>query len=450
MGGLKMAAMAAKVKTVDGAPLTADKFAYVGDPGDPETWHLPLDTHQHVNSALDMFAHTDLPSSAKAPTARRIVEKARGENLDTTDFVKNHLSSQMHGEAPRPWFEIFRAGDYSKAGKGVITPDDLKRVVRNYDPTYHEAPETLGHRSDDQPAYGWIDGLMVDGDKLLARERQVDPKFDEARKAGKFKKRSAAFYTDDSGQVTGLRHLAWLGAGIPEVKGLEDVAFDDHGSKFITVNFGEDDAVAAETKTVAEEIKAFFAKMFGEGAPKTFSEDDVKRVATEAATAAAAPLQTKIAALEGDLTKQTTKFAEREAALAGGEVKQRAAAAEARLKTAGRWIPAYEKMGLGLVFDELAKVTATVEFGEGAAKKSVTPLEMLVLFLEGLPKIVPGGRIVDGVQPARTGKTTGDPLTDAAKARQKEKNISFGEALAQIAEEQPELTAPGTAAGGAV
>ena len=99
--GLKIAAMAAKIKTVEGAPLTADKFAYVGDPQDPETWHLPLDSHQHINSALDMFAHTDLPSSAKAPTARKIVEKARGENLDTTDFVKNHLSSQMHGEAPR-------------------------------------------------------------------------------------------------------------------------------------------------------------------------------------------------------------------------------------------------------------------------------------------------------------------------------------------------------------
>jgi hypothetical protein len=35
---------------------------------------------------------------------------------------------------------------------------------------------------------------------------------------------------------------------------------------------------------------------------------------------------------------------------------------------------------------------------------------------------------------------SGDPLTDAARARQKEKNLSFGEALEQIAEEQPELT----------
>jgi hypothetical protein len=248
--------MAAKTKTVDGKPLPAGKFAMVGDPDDISTWHLPIDD-DHIESALDLFGHeTHGTSDQKSAAARKIAAAARAKGIDS-DRVKNfetkYCGSSQHGEAPRPWFEIFRAGDYSKAGKGVITPDDLKRVVRNYDPTYHEAPETLGHRSDDQPAYGWIDGLMLDGDKLLARERQVNPKFEEARKAGKFKKRSAAFYTDDSGQVTGLRHLAWLGAGIPEVKGLEDVAFDDHGSKFITVDFGEDDAVA--DKTMADQIK---------------------------------------------------------------------------------------------------------------------------------------------------------------------------------------------------
>src|ERR1035438_7391647 len=195
-----------------------------------------------------------------------------------------------HGEAPRPWIEIFRAGDYSKAGKGVITADDLRRVVQNYDPTYHEALESLRHTTDDQPAYGWIDALMLDGDKLLARELRVDPKFLEARRQGKFKKRSAAFYQDDAGNVTGLRHLAWLGSGIPEVKGLQDITFDDHGQKFVSVDFNEEEPVAQETKSVAEQIKAFFVEHFGASeAGKTFSEDDVKRIATAAVSAAAAP-----------------------------------------------------------------------------------------------------------------------------------------------------------------
>lgn len=446
-----MTQVAAKTKTVDGKALPQDQFAYVGDADDISTWHLPIDS-DHVGSALKMFGHeTHVPASAKAAVARKIVARAKDAGLDTKDFEAKYCKTSEHGEAPRPWIEIFRAGDYSKAGKGVITPGDLDRVVRNYDPTYHEAPVCIGHPKDDMPAFGWYDQLMRDGNTLLARERQVDPKFNEARQAGKFKKRSAAFYCDENGQVTGLRHVAWLGAQPPEVKGLEDVTFNDHGSKFIEVDFGEDETVAAE-KTIAEQVKetlsTLFAGMAGKkDEPKTFTEADIKRVADEAVAAVAAPLQAKIAAQETQLAAQTQKFAEREAALAGGEVKQRADAAVARIKASGHWVPAFEKMGLGLVFAELAKTTATVEFGEGDAKKTITPLETLVLFMESLPKIVPGGHVVNPGAVRVTGKPSEDPLTSAARARQKEKGIKFGEALAEVAEEHPELTIAAAPAG---
>jgi hypothetical protein len=370
--------------------------------------------------------------------------------------LESKTATIEHAEAPRPWIEIFRAGDYRGANKGLITRADLDRVVRNYDPTYHEAPATIGHPADDKPAYGWIESLAVDGDKLLAREKQVDPKFDEARKAGRFKKRSAAFYCDADGNITSLRHVAYLGAQPPEVKGLQDLAFNDHGAKFIEVDFEEDETVTTEVKTVPEQIKegikTFFAEMFGGSAqPKTFSEDDAKRIAGEAAIAVSAPLQTKIAALETELKTQTTKFAERETAIAGGEVKQRATAAITKLKTAGKWIPAFEKMGLGPIFEELAKSTATVEFGEGAEKKTVTPLETLVLFLEGLPKIVPGGRLVESATLGKRGPaSSGSVFVDAAKARQKEKKITFAEAMSQIEEEQPELMRADASTSGAV
>ena len=92
-----------------------------------------------------------------------------------------------HAEAPRPWIEIFRAGDYTGANKGVISRDDLNRVVASYDPTYHEAPITIGHPVDNKPAFGWIEALRADGDTLLAREKQVDPAFNDARQAGRSK-----------------------------------------------------------------------------------------------------------------------------------------------------------------------------------------------------------------------------------------------------------------------
>ena len=435
-----MTQVSTKTKTVDGKALPADKFAYVGDPEDVSTWHLPLDS-DHIDSALKMFGHEkNVPAAAMPAAARKIAAKAKDAGIETKDFEAKYCKTSEHGEAPRPWIEIFRAGDYSKAGKGVITAADLDRVVRNYDPTYHEAPTTIGHPADDKPAYGWIDQLMRQGDTLLAREKQVDPKFDEARKAGKFKKRSAAFYQDENGQVTGLRHVAYLGAMPPEVKGLQEVAFNDHGSKFIEVDFGEDETVPEAT--VKDQIKAFFAELIGgqKPEPKTFSEADVQALVTNAVKAAVDPLKTQI-------DTQAVQFAEREKAIAGSEIKQRAVEAVNRLKTAGKWIPAFEKAGMNLVFEELAKSTTTVEFGEGDQKKKVGALETVVLFLEGLPKIVPDGRIVGSSTFSEGIKATGDPLSDAAKARAKKDKLTFGEALKLEAEEHPELTAAGASAG---
>ena len=57
---------------------------------------------------------------------------------------------------------------------------------------------------------------------MEAHFKQVAPEFESLVKSGRFKKRSAAFYQDGS-----LRHVGWLGAVPPAVKGLADVAFQD-------------------------------------------------------------------------------------------------------------------------------------------------------------------------------------------------------------------------------
>ena len=360
------------------------------------------------------------------------------------------MSNPQFADFGNGWVEIFRAGSYGD--KGNFSADDLDRVIANYDSKTHEAPACIGHPADNLPAYGWTSALKRDGDTLLAKFSQVDPAFESAVKAGRFKKRSAAFYIDAAGKVQNLRHVAFLGAQPPEVKGLKNLNFEDNGRKFTQVDFGEEETVAVTEKTIGEQISEWFAEKFG---PKTatagtFSEADAKRIATEAASAAAAPLQAKVTALEAQLAKQATEFAERETKIANSETRQRATEAVTRLKANGKWVPAFEKMGLVQLFDELAKLTVTVEFGEGDAKRKLTPVETLTVFLEGLPKIVPGGRMVEPSSSQRAKNSTGDPLTDAAKARQKEKNITFAEALSQIAVEQPELTVVGSSAGGQV
>jgi hypothetical protein len=443
--------VATKTKTVDGSALTADQFAYVGDPDDISTWHLPLDTKDHCRSALSMFARTDLPAQAKAATAARIASKAKAAGIDTTSFQKNHLHAD-HAESS-PWIEIFRAGDYRDKGKGLVTREDLDRVVQGYDPSFHEAPVTVGHPANNLPAFGWIDRLAVRGDLLLAKEKQVDPQFNELRQAGRYKKRSASFYTGPDGRISGLRHVGYLGAMPPEVKGLQDVQFDDNGRKFIEMDFGEEDQVAE--KTVAEQIKDFFRETFGGGTPKTFSEADVTALVTSAVntavTAAVEPLKAQIAT-------QTASFSEREGRLAGAELKTKAQDAIARLKQKGKWIPAFDKMGGALVFADLATLATTVEFGEGDAKKTLSPLEMFENFMEGLPAVVPTGtkftpQAADQATTVDYGEKADSnsvQLHTLATKRQNDKNISYGEALSQVAQENPALTKPGNASAGAV
>jgi hypothetical protein len=362
------------------------------------------------------------------------------------------------------WIEIFRAGTYGE--KGSFTSADLDRVISNYDPSFHEAPACIGHPKDDLPAYGWADRLMRQGDTLLAKFKEVDPAFEKAVLAGRFKKRSAAFYLDDDGRISGLRHVAFLGAQPPEVKGLKNLNFDDAGRKFTAVDFGEEETVDNTEKTFAEGLMAWLKEHMpgSSSASKTFSEAEVQRIATEAATSAAKPLQAEITQLKTDLTAQTAKFGERETKIATSETKQRAIEAVNRLKGSGNWVPAFEKMGLGLVFEELAKVTTTVEFGEGDAKKTITPLETLVLFLEGLPKIVPGGRTFTGAPVTVPKRGTAQftegkgvkadsnsiALNDQATALAKEKNVTFSEALDRVIADHPELAQPGGSQAGAV
>ncbi|MBZ5597452.1 MAG: hypothetical protein LAN83_03945 [Acidobacteriia bacterium] len=163
----------------------------------------------------------------------------------------------------RDWIEIFRSGDYGE--KGRYTPADLDVLVNNYNPAQHEAPLVIGHPQDDAPAYGWVESLKRAGDTLLAKFKQVTPEFVKAFGEGRFKKRSVAFYRGADGRPLSLRHVGFLGAAIPSVKGLADVTFSE--GKFDTIecagsaiNFTEGRGTKASPESIerarAAEIRA--------------------------------------------------------------------------------------------------------------------------------------------------------------------------------------------------
>ncbi len=143
-----------------------------------------------------------------------------------------------------PSIEIFRAGSHRTAqGKAVtVTETDLAAVAAAYDPAAHEAPAVIGHPAQNAPAYGWVKGLRVEDGSLLADFDQVNADFAEMVNSGAFKKVSASFYP--AGSVANpkpegmyLRHVGFLGAQPPAIKGLAPFNFADDGAD--ALDFGE-------------------------------------------------------------------------------------------------------------------------------------------------------------------------------------------------------------------
>lgn len=131
-----------------------------------------------------------------------------------------------------PEIAIFKPGKHTTSDGRVITftEADCRDIVESYDPALAEAPFVIGHPKQTAPAYGWAASLKFENGLLRTTGKQVNTDFAEAFKSGAFKKRSASIYLPDSpgnprpGHFY-LRHVGFLGAEAPAIKGLPDVNF---------------------------------------------------------------------------------------------------------------------------------------------------------------------------------------------------------------------------------
>ncbi len=120
------------------------------------------------------------------------------------------------------WIEICKIGEHkdSTNAKRLIDEKFLNQVVANF--KANEAAATIGHpETDTAPAYGWVTGLRINGDRLEAKFSDTDDQFETYVKERKFPNRSAAFYVEPPR----LHHVAFLGAQPPAVKGLRPINF---------------------------------------------------------------------------------------------------------------------------------------------------------------------------------------------------------------------------------
>ena len=149
-------------------------------------------------------------------------------------------------------YEIFRAGK-RKDAHGVdvnITVQDLQAAAQAYNANFHEAPLVIGHPTTNAPAFGWVEKLSVNGDVLTADFKQVDDNLVDLVRQGRYKKVSASFYppTHPSNPVQGswyLRHVGFLGAAAPAVKGLSAINFTDDEADVVV--FSEDVSYTQDT-----------------------------------------------------------------------------------------------------------------------------------------------------------------------------------------------------------
>ncbi len=137
------------------------------------------------------------------------------------------------------WKEVFKAGLHTDAGGNEKdwTIEDLDTIAAKYNNQLpdekHEAPVVIGHPVNNSPAYAWVEQLKRDGERLLAKFNQLDPEFEQLIRDGKYKKVSIALYPDMM-----LRHVGYLGAVPPAVKGLKDTNFNSDEA-FVELMFEE-------------------------------------------------------------------------------------------------------------------------------------------------------------------------------------------------------------------
>ena len=148
------------------------------------------------------------------------------------------------------WIPIFQGGSQTDSqGRQHDGSVLIDKAVATFNASRHEPPVVVGHPKENSPAFGWVEGLKKQGDTLLAKFKQVEPAFADMVKRGLFKKRSAAFYPDGS-----LRHVGFLGAMPPAVKGLPDVAFAEQDA--LTFEFAD-----YQTVWAWESIARLFGKV---------------------------------------------------------------------------------------------------------------------------------------------------------------------------------------------
>ncbi|MCQ8182220.1 hypothetical protein NP603_13945 [Methylomonas sp. SURF-1] len=339
---------------------------------------------------------------------------------------------------------IFKAGKHTAMSGATLafSESDLQATARAYDPALHEAPLVVGHPQHDAPAYGWVKSLAYAESGLHADPDQVDAQFAELVDAGRYKKISAAFYPPESpsNPVPGvyyLRHVGFLGAQPPAIKGLKQAEFAD-ADDCVTIEFSEYDdlTVAGLFRGLREWLIGKFGadeadNVVPQYAVQQLEQSAQQEIMEDATEGEASPQPAFSESTHGDvmsdqdkarlaeLEAENTRLKQQQADFAEQQRKDKVAADHAAnlsfaegLIREGRLLPAQKDLVVSTL-DFMAGQEQVVEFGEGAAKKPLLEAVKSDLFGK-LPKQIEFGEIAGG-QGDETVTDADDDLAHKAK-----------------------------------
>jgi hypothetical protein len=364
-------------------------------------------------------------------------------------------------ERSRMKIEIFKSGTHtdSAGNQKTWTDQDLDAIVAKYNPAEHEAPAAIGHPEHNAPAFGWVESLERKGHTLYATFKDLIPEFVDMLKKGLFKKRSISIYPDLT-----LRHVGFLGAMPPAIKGLADIQFNEAEAttiefsdvrmstvgrvlhrmrEFIIEKFGIDvaDTVVNEweidelkrEETTSEEVSPAFSETSkgGEGMPTVEElqrQLDAEKAKTASFSESDKAKDAETARLKKDLANEKAKNQRAECAAFcdSDELKERIT-------------PAMKPAVLD--FMEILSGVESYEFAEGDGKVKKSPAEAFKGFLKALPKQVEFSEVATKKKATDKGAASAEMQLDT-KAREKmaaNKELSYSAAFAKTQKENPEL-----------
>lgn len=323
---------------------------------------------------------------------------------------------------------FFRTGTHRDMSgmERTYTEQDLDERIRLYnEQSDHNAPLVIGHPVSNAPAFGWVSKLSRSGDVIYAESRDEQPEFVDWLRRGLYKKVSASFYSSGL-----LRHIGFLGATPPSIKGLPAFSFADGDATTVELeSFAEDDWNWRSIRRIVQRLRDWLIETKDvETADKIISQWDVDALEppatpTEVSPSFQEPIMKTAEQIQQELTAREAELAAANQRIADIQETARRAAITAFMERPDvrRKIKADQIENLTGVLINLP-VEASIDFSEGPADSRTTskrtPLDAMQAIILAQPDLVEYAEIAkDGQYPQQGQPGPADRIAAAANGK---------------------------------